>query len=708
MGRAAMLAGLVLAACAPPAAADWEQPVGGPSPINRSATRAAYSPSLVAHQGIPYVAWEEFDGANSEIRVSRLDHAARAWGQVPDVRTPVNHNPNRDGKDPSLVEIGGVLHVAWSEYDGVNWEVRVSRLDDATGTWAETGAGASPINAAPDRDGVTPRLAAVEGVPFVAWTEWDGTNYEVRVASLGGSGWTEVAGSASPINHSAAHDASYVSLAAEGDEPYVAWQEWDGRNYEIHVAEWEPGHDEWEPVVDGDSTVNHDATRSGIRPSLIAIDDVWHVAWSETDGRNFELRVARLNPSGTAWDEIVGGESPLNHSRTLDAFRPSLTVIGGAPTVAWTESTGDYHSPTGDRTGYEVHVARLNTPGSAWEHIVRADSPINDAPGRIGSEPSLADVGGVPYVAWREFDGAHSQIRVGRLEPEFLDASEIAGQSDALLLQRVRTYGVAYPITLALGSGRQIALRTAADAYEDVVSTTFDGLRPGTGYLWRAFGWDGAARTGAGPVRDFSTATAAAPAPAAAAPPSAAAPPPAAADRPLRLAPMRRRFSGRAGRPVTLRYQTDRAAQVVERLPRPPARGADPRDGSCRAGPRPSGAGHQGAAQALHVRSPRPRSARHHSSTTSVLVVVARSEDPGQRDQALTPPTRRRPRARRPTSGPRLGGAVPGLLGDLGPAPASAPPCRRPSAGLARARARPRSCRTSPARRPSPSPRPRA
>ena len=148
---------------------------------------------------------------------------------------------------------------------------------------------------------------------------------------------------------------------------------------------------------------------------------------------------------------------------------------------------------------------------------MRADSPVNDAPGRIGSEPSLADVGGVPYVAWREFDGAHSQIRVGRLEPEFLDASEIAGQSDALLLQRVRTYGVAYPINLALGSGRQIALRTAADAYEDVVSATFDGLRPGTDYVWRAFGWDGAGRTGAGPVRGFSTA--AAPAPAADVPP---------------------------------------------------------------------------------------------------------------------------------------------------------------------------------------------
>jgi hypothetical protein len=179
----------------------------------------------------------------------------------------------------------------------------VARLDDATNTWNEA---AGPLNHSPGGDAREPSLTAVDGVPFVAWTEFDGANDEVRVASLRDTGWREVVGGDSPVNRSDARDASYVSLAASGDEPYVAWQEWTGRNYELYVSEWDPGSDEWEPV--GDGPVNRDAHRSTTRASLLEIGGVWHVAWSETDGRNFELRVARLNAAGDAWDELVGGE----------------------------------------------------------------------------------------------------------------------------------------------------------------------------------------------------------------------------------------------------------------------------------------------------------------------------------------------------------------------------------------------------------------
>lgn len=550
--------------------------MGGESPVNRSSSRSAFRPSIVVYQGTPHVAWQEFDGANSEIRVARLDHGSGTWEEIPDVLNPINRNPNRNASDASLAVVGDALHVAWSEHDGLNWEVRVARLHEPAMRWEEVAGGESPINHSPLHDGLAPRLADVEGVPYVAWAEWDGVNNEVRVASLGGAGWEEVVGGDSPINHSDSHDASHVSLAADGDEPYVAWQEWDGTNYEVRVAEWEPGHTEWEHVVDGPSPVNRSSTRSAIRPSLVAIEGIWYVAWSETDGRNFELRVARLNPSGTAWDELVGGESPINHSPTQDAFRPNLTAIGGTPYVAWTEATGsyytDYHSD--EPTPYEIHVARLNAPATAWEHIIRADSPINDAAGSIGSEPSLAGVGGVPYVAWREFDGQNSELRIARLEPEFLDGSELAGERDVLVLQRVRTYGVSYPVVISLASGQQVAMRTAADASEDVLSTRIDGLQPGGTYTWSAFGWDGVAKTGASTLRTFTTrATGDAPPPPTAEPPGAPASEapsdtPAAVAAPRRasrlvLVPMRRKFLGRAGRSVTMRYLLDRRAKVA-------------------------------------------------------------------------------------------------------------------------------------------------
>ena len=571
MRRIALLTALLVAVPAPAASGAWRQLVGGPSPINRSPERPAFGPGMVVRDGVPYVAWQEFDGANYEIRVAALDRDAGAWIELPDARSPINRNPNRDGVDPSLALVDGALYVAWSEYDSSHWQVRVARLDDATGTWSEVG---EALNHSPAGDGHEPSLAAVEDVPFVAWTESDGANEEVRVASLRETGWREVVGGDSPVNHSHDRDASYVSLAASGDEAYLAWQEWNGRNYELYVSEWEPGNDEWEPV--GDGPLNRAVDRSATRASLLEIGGVWHVAWSETDGRNFELRVARLNAAGDAWDELVGGDSPINQSPTADAFRPNLAEIDGRPYVAWTESTGTYDDPA-HRTSYAVHVARLNTPGTAWEHVVRGDGPINASPTGIGSEPSLAAVAGVPYIAWREFDGRNSEIRVARLEPELLDASELVSADGALLLQRVRTYGVPYPIGLSVDGGEPVVRRTAADSFEDVVTAQVGGLSPGTHHTWRAFGWDGVSAIGAGEPRSFTTASAALsfpPSPAAGSPVQGGR---SAAPR-LVLVATRAKFKGRARHAVRLRYVLDRRAAVTVSLYRNGRRVARLRD----------------------------------------------------------------------------------------------------------------------------------
>jgi hypothetical protein len=64
------------------------------------------------------------------------------------------------------------------------------------------------------------------GVPHAAWTEWDGTNWEVRVAKLNGAGtaWTQIVGGASPINHDPTRSAAYVTLASTNGVPWVAWE----------------------------------------------------------------------------------------------------------------------------------------------------------------------------------------------------------------------------------------------------------------------------------------------------------------------------------------------------------------------------------------------------------------------------------------------------------------------------------------------------
>ena len=85
----------------------------------------------------------------------------------------INQAPDRSAGAPSLMAIGGVPYVAWSEYDGVSYEVRVSRLEAAGSAWQQLVGGASPINQADNGDAYAPSLAAIGGVPYVAWTEHD-------------------------------------------------------------------------------------------------------------------------------------------------------------------------------------------------------------------------------------------------------------------------------------------------------------------------------------------------------------------------------------------------------------------------------------------------------------------------------------------------------------------------------------------------------
>jgi len=104
------------------------------------------------------------------------------------------------------------------------------------------------------------------------------------------------------------------------------------------------------------------------------------------------------------------------------------------------------------------------------------------------------------------------EARVSRLEPEFLDATETAGETDATLSAHVRTFGVAYPIAFEYGPGASTNTKTATVLAQSgnggsaTVTETVAGLSPSTIYSWRPYGSDGTRTTAAGALRVFSTA----------------------------------------------------------------------------------------------------------------------------------------------------------------------------------------------------------
>ena len=515
------------------AGAAWS-PVGGVSAINNAHDRDAYDPSMTVIDGVPYVARSEWDatGAHLVVHVSRLNASGTGWEEVGDgigagLGSAAPH---------SIVAVDGVPYVAWSARTDRNTdEIRVSRLNAAGTEWEEVG-GTSPINQI--AHAYDPNLTVVDGVLHVAWNEADGFATWLRVRRLNASGttWEPVGGGTAASGSEDFLDrVGDASIAAVDGLPYVAFTQSDGTNSELRVRRPNPAGTAWEEVVDGPNPVNHSADAGAGEVSLTTVRGVPHLAWTEWNGDVYTVRVSRLNAAGTDWVEIGGGTNPINHAPDKNAANPSLAEVGGRPYVAWLEDE-------------EVRVSRTDAGDDAWEEVVGGTSPISrEAPAYY---PSLAAVGVVPYVAWIEWDGANFEVQVSRLEPEFLSQAALTTDTEALVLSRVRTYGVAYPIAFEYGPNAGLGARTRATPTShgldtDTAFRVIRRLTPETSYLWRPIGFDGWRITGTGPTGTFTTRQAFEPAPPG-----------------LLVALIRENLRALAGRGVTVRYLATRPANV--------------------------------------------------------------------------------------------------------------------------------------------------
>jgi hypothetical protein len=351
----------------------------------------------------------------------------------------LNRDANQASFNTSMTVIGGVPYISWREFDGTNYEVRVSRLNAAGNGWEPVGESlspASPINRSSIRGSFDTSITSVGGVPYVAFNEQDAGNVaQLRVSRLNaqGSGWEpvgEATDPVSPINHDPAQLAVRIDIEEIGGVPHVAWRESFGAPAvsKIRVSRLSADGLSWTEVVGGDTPVNRSATQGGDYPSLASVGGVPHVSWAECDAGNCtgnnETRVARYDSGTNTWMEIAGSPSPINQSSDGQSQGTRLTSIGGVPYVAWNEHDG---------TKAEMHVARPNASATAWDKVGQAAdpvSPINAGGTSPNAELSLTSIGGVPYVAWVECSipcsGPHL-LRVARLNDAGTAWDEVVG-----------------------------------------------------------------------------------------------------------------------------------------------------------------------------------------------------------------------------------------------------------------------------------------
>lgn len=499
-----------------PASAAWQQVVGGASPVNYGPTTSATDMDATTVGGTPYLSWVEHNGSNYTVRVARLGGDQSDWPEPVAEAAPINSDMFQQVCyyewicSTSIVDFGGRPCVAWSEFDGTNYELRVARLNSTGTAWDPVGesvAPNSPINHESNRDAYHPSLVVIDGVLYVAWRE-KGTldvNWEVRVAAYNavGDSWTEVVGGESPINASTSRDAKHgPELTAFNSRPAVVWTENDGGNDEARVSILNATGDDWVEPVGGASPVNFSSTKDSSNPSIVTSGGKLYVAWEEYDGSYWQVRAARLNDAGTAWIEDVGGARPINFSAYAHGSEPDLADLGGLPLITWWE---------GDGADDEIRVARLTSDRTDWVEIVGGASPINESSIADARGPELAIVGGVPYVFWGEYDGVNMEGRVSRLVPSFDTAfTNVNGGTGAALTAVINTFGIALPTRFEYAQGTSLTgpvstVDATIDSTGAYARTTLTGLSPATTYAWRLIGTDTFRTTATGPTQTFTT-----------------------------------------------------------------------------------------------------------------------------------------------------------------------------------------------------------
>jgi len=476
--RLTWLLWLVAVGGADEATANWAEPV--PGTLSVDASLQADAASIATIGSTPYVAWEEVDSAGrSLIRVKRLE--ASGWASVGGA---LNVSTSRDAYSPSLASVGDVPYVAWEEYDGSHFQIRVKRLE--AGSWTAVG---DSLNVSTARDASVASVAGVGSVPYVTWHEDDGTRTQIRVKRFDGSQWQAIGG---PVNFSGTMPARFASVTDVGGVPYLAWEEADGTAQQIRVARLDGAG--WTHL--GDS-LNVSGTQDASRPRITSVAGVPYVAWTEDAPPGSQVHVKRLD--GATWTPVG---SALNVATDDFTSSPYVAGLGSTAFVAWGEGIGDHA---------QLFAKRFD--GNAW---VPVGGTLNISTAFDASYPGVTTVGGVPYVSWDEYDSPTTrQIRVKRLEPDIVGESATPSLTGATLTAQIDDFGLPLPIAFEYGPtaafGTATPLQTTTGAGASTVTQDVGGLTSGTVYSYRAFGSDGTRQTSLGTTQTFTTTAVAAP-----------------------------------------------------------------------------------------------------------------------------------------------------------------------------------------------------
>ncbi len=289
------------------------------------------------------------------------------------------------------------------------------------GRWGELGSSATARGLSGDNSvSSAPSVISSSTGPIAAWTDTRNGSSNIYVARFGVNGWQELAGSASfgGVSNSTTTSLDPSITLIDGN-PAVAWTEWNGTSSDIRVALYDPlantGSGGWIAMGPSLSASGVSATGAAQKPKIVQTSNGPVLAWLNVVGGTTQVYARRFvagvwQPIGTASDTGTGlsGAAPGSGVANLN-----ITASSSRIAVAW-----DQQDANGLR---QIYLKEFD--GTTWNSISGSGSGAGVS-SAIGSSfegvithnfnPSVAYAGTDLFIAWQTYSDQSSAVVVQR------------------------------------------------------------------------------------------------------------------------------------------------------------------------------------------------------------------------------------------------------------------------------------------------------
>lgn len=301
--------------------------------------QSARQPAVaISINGVGAAVWRRYDGTNDVIQADVF--SGGAWG------APVTLSDDSQGAfDPHVaVDGNGNVYVVWDRYDGSNYRIQAATLPfggapTTPATLSDSGQHAFDSHVASDPNG---NVTAV-------WHRYDGSAYVVQGTSMPAGGSFGAAQTLSDPGRNAFDQ--HVAMDAAGNA-YVAWGQYDGTNYVARYATLPLGGSWSSP-----QTLSFDGAHA--YNEFIAVNAAGEVfvVWDRYDNSADEefIQASLRSPAG-AWS------GPFNISDpTRSSYDPRAALDAqGDGAVGFVGQDYNYYYAT-QVAGYDANGPRLNS-----------------------------------------------------------------------------------------------------------------------------------------------------------------------------------------------------------------------------------------------------------------------------------------------------------------------------------------------------------